>query len=253
MARLTLRFFGELNDFLPYVRRARAFELTVEGSPAVKDVIESLGVPHTEVDDIITNGASVDFAYRVHNGEAINVYPVGWPVEMSSDLHLQLPPPTEPRFILDVHLGRLAAYLRMLGFDSWYANQCDDDELAARAEREGRILLTRDVGLLKRGNVLHGHFVHATTPELQIHEVAHRYALGDKLRPFTLCLRCNGLLVPAARETVMSQLPPKVRDAHDEFQQCSACGHIYWKGTHFERMQRLIDRISGGCVVPPTP
>jgi uncharacterized protein with PIN domain len=190
MTRLTLRFHGELNESLPRRRRDREVAHDVEGSPAVKDVIEALGVPHTEVDAIVVNDAA-DFAYRVRDGDAVAVYPRGWKPAGIVQRHLQPPLPAEPRFVLDVHLGRLAAYLRMLGFDSWYATGAEDAALAELAEREGRILLTRDVGLLKRGNVQIGAFLRASDPERQLAEILERFQLSAMSAPFTRCLRCN--------------------------------------------------------------
>lgn len=243
MTHLTLRFYGDLGDFLPYRRRGREFAHEVEGSPSVKDVIEALGVPHTEVDVILANGASVDFTYRVGEGDLVVVYPAGVAPEGIELNHLQPALPAEPRFILDVHLGRLAAYLRMLGYDTWYATEAEDADLAERAEREGRVLLTRDVGLLKRGSVQLGAFVRGAEPERQLVEVARRFRLSGTFAPFTRCLGCNGPLAAAEKAAVLDRLPPKVSALYDEFQQCGSCGHVYWKGTHHQHMLALIERV----------
>ncbi|HLY32058.1 MAG TPA: Mut7-C RNAse domain-containing protein, partial [Ktedonobacterales bacterium] len=152
--------------------------------------------------------------------------------------------PIEPRFVLDVHLGRLAAYLRMLGFDTLYENHCDDDVLARISSEQARILLTRDVGLLKRGVVVYGYFVRATQPEAQLAEVARRYRLLGLIQPFARCLRCNGLLAPAPKAEVADVLPPNVRDDYEEFRRCQACEQVYWRGTHYQRMQRVIARLA---------
>ena len=244
MSRLTIRFYGDLNDFLLRARRESDIALDVEGMPSLKDVVESLGAPHTEVDALLVNGVSVPLSALAHEGDRIEVYPVGAllpPVPPIS--HLQPEPPLPARFVLDVHLGRLAAYLRMLGFDTVYSNFCDDDVLARISSEELRILLTRDVGLLKRGIVVYGHFVRATQPEAQLIEVVERFALGDSFRPFARCLRCNGVLEPVSPASVADELPSNVARDYDEFFRCRACGQVYWKGTHYQRMHGLIERL----------
>jgi len=242
MNTLTMRFHGNLNDFLPYARRERAFAVSVEGRPAVKDVIEAVGVPHPDVDMIVANDVSVDFRYIVRAGDLIEVFPVGVAVTLTPMRHLCLAPPA-PRFVLDVHLGRLAAYLRLLGFDTRYANACDDDVLARIAHDEERILLTRDVGLLKRGAVIYGAFIRETQPERQAAEVMRRFRLLGAVRPFARCLSCNGLLAPAARTAVAGRVPERILTEFDRFQVCGACGKVFWPGSHYQRMQGLIARL----------
>jgi uncharacterized protein with PIN domain len=246
MAGITMRFFGNLNDFLPLARRERAFTHAVEGRPSVKDTIESLGVPHTEVDAILVNGMATDFTYLVAEGDNIAVYPVFLALEVTPSIHLQ-PMPPAPRFVLDVHLGRLAAYLRMLGYDTLYQNECDDDVLARVSATEQRILLTRDVGLLKRGIVTYGYFVRETQPERQLEEVLRRFGLlAGGTEPFQRCLRCNGLLEPVPKEHVADRVPETVQRDYDEFRACQSCDQIYWKGTHYQRMRGLIARLEQG-------
>lgn len=244
MTPVSLRVFGHLNDFLPYARRQRTFTLHIDSAPSVKDLIESVGVPHTEVDVIAANGASVDFAYLVREDDCIEVFPLSSESNISPVIHLIPQPPQEPRFILDVHLGRLAAYLRMLGFDTAYENACDDPVLAQRSHDEGRILLTRDVGLLKRSLVTHGYFVRETQPERQVEEVVRRYALMSIAAPFSRCLRCNGHPVNVQKAEIADQLVSQVRERYDEFSRCPDCAQIYWKGSHYQHMERLVERLS---------
>jgi uncharacterized protein with PIN domain len=148
----------------------------------------------------------------------------------------------EPRFLLDTHLGKLAAHLRLLGFDTAYTNDASDPELARRSRAEGRILLTRDRGLLKRSSVVHGYHVWETDPERQVVEVVQRFALLDKARPFSRCTRCNGRVEPVAKAQVLDALEPKTRLYYDEFGRCQGCGRVYWKGSHYERIQGLLER-----------
>ena len=156
---------------------------------------------------------------------------------VSTLLGLRPEPLRDPRFVLDVHLGRLAAYLRMLGFDALYRNHCADERLAEISLREHRILLTRDVGLLKRGSVTHGYYLRAAEPRQQLAEVVRRFDLGSMARPFSRCLRCNTPLTRASKEEVRHRLPAQVAALHDEFLRCADCGRAYWKGGHFRRMR----------------
>ncbi len=242
MKSATFRFYAELNYFLPPERARRSFEHPFSGQPAVKDLIESLGVPHTEVDLVLINGNSVDFSRRVKEGDRISVYPVFESINIGPITKVRPEPLRRVQFVLDTHLGRLAAYLRMLGFDTLYRNDYPDEELAAVASRERRILLTRDRGLLKRSRVDHGYCVRAESPFWQLVEVLRRFDLYQSCAPFRRCLHCNGELKTVAREEVEQQLPPRVNRYFDDFRQCGECGRIFWKGSHYKRMQELIDR-----------
>lgn len=248
MMPVSLHIFGYLNDFLPNARRQRIFTVQIDGTPSVKDLIESVGVPHTEIDVIAVNGASVNFTYLAREDDRIEVFPLFAELDIAPVIHLIPQSPQEPRFILDVHLGRLAAYLRMLGFDTWYENACDDPVLAQRSSDEGRILLTRDVGLLKRSLVTHGYFVRGTHPERQVEEVVHRYALMPKAVPFSRCLRCNARTVTVPKVEIEDQLVSQVRERYEEFSRCSDCGQIYWKGSHYQHMERLVERLVADVV-----
>ncbi len=252
MERVDVRFYARLNDFLPPDRRQVTFAAPVEGRVAVKDLIESLGVPHPEVDLILVGGVSVDFAHLVRDGDRIAVYPVFETIDVAPLLRVRPPPLPEARFVLDTHLGKLAAYLRMLGFDTLYRNDAADEALARVSRDERRILLTRDRGLLKRSLVTHGYFVRATAPWDQVVEVLRRFDLFGSLAPFQRCLGCNGLLAPVPKDQVADRLPPKTRQCYDDFRLCEGCGRIYWPGSHHQRMQRLIEDLTRPQS-PPSP
>ena len=246
MGQARFNFHAALNDFLPPARRGAPFAHHFDGRVSIKDMIESLGVPHTEVEAIVVNGEPVGFDYRVRDGDRIAAYPVFRSLDVSSLPALR--PPAwprdgEPRFVLDAHLGTLAGLLRMLGFDTLYRNDYDDADLARISAEEGRILLTRDRGLLKRRQVVHGYHVWATNPEAQIAEVLRRFDLAGRVQPFSRCLRCNGPLTPVAKETVLDRLEPLTRRYYDEFAICSTCDQVYWRGSHFQRMQGLVERL----------
>jgi uncharacterized protein with PIN domain len=235
-----VRFYAELNDFFPPERRQVPFRHFFFGRPTVKDLIEGLGVPHTEVDLILVNGDSVDFGYHVEDGDFISVYPVFESLDISPVSRVRPEPLRRPRFVLDGHLGRLAAYLRLLGFDAYYEPNLPDETLARISSQERRILLTRDRGLLKRSQVTHGYLVRESEPREQLAEVVRRFDLWGAARPFTRCLRCNGELAAVAKVEVEEGLPPKVRERFSEFSRCSGCGRVYWKGSHYERLACLI-------------
>jgi len=240
MAQATFRFYAELNDFLPPSRRQVPFVHRFNGRVSIKDMIESLGVPHTEVDLILANGESVDYRYLVQDGDWISVYPVFESFDITPLLRVRPRPLRRPRFVLDVHLGRLAGYLRLLGFDALYSPDCDDATLAALSRDERRTLLTRDRGLLKRRQVTHGYCVRTTNPREQVREVLRRFDLYRLVAPFSRCIRCNGVLEPVAKQSVENRLPPQVRAHHDDFRICAACGQVYWRGSHYERLQALV-------------
>jgi uncharacterized protein with PIN domain len=239
------RFYAELNDFLPPGRRGKAITHSFRGSPSVKDTIEALGVPHAEVDLILADGESVDFSWAVRDGSRVSVYPVFESIDIRPLVRVRPEPLRETRFVLDGHLGRLAAYLRMMGLDVRWRNPCGDEELARISASEHRILLTRDRGLLKRSAVTHGYWVREVEPKRQAAEVLRRFDLSRSLAPFQRCLRCNDLLRPIRKELVAERLPPRIRERHEDFVHCPSCERVYWRGSHHGRMERLIAEVAG--------
>ena len=244
MKRAGVRFYAQLNDFLPPEKRAQTITCSFDVSGSVKDMIESLGVPHTEVDLILANGEPVDFTYRVREDDRISVYPEFQSIEISPHVRLLPQPLHELRFVADTHLGRLAAYLRMLGFDTWYRNDYADEDLARLSADEQRILLTRDLGLLMRAVVTRGCYLRATEPVLQLRELLQRFNLARVITPFRRCMHCNAELRPVPKETISDRLLPQTRQHFNEFYNCPQCGRIYWKGSHYRHMRRLIESVT---------
>jgi uncharacterized protein len=240
---VTLRFYSELNDFLPKEQRQLNFDHYFNGNPTIKELIESLGVPHTEIDLILIDGVSADFTKQLTGGERISVYPPFKCFDISSLTLVKPEPLSEIQFVLDVHLGKLASYLRMAGFDSLHSNSVSDEELADCSTRERRILLTFDRGLLKRKNVLYGYIVRSRDPKEQLAEVLNHFGLLNRLRPFSRCMICNGVLEKVLKAEVYPLLPAKVREYPDEFTRCQGCRKIYWKGTHYERMNKFLHQL----------
>ncbi|OMC32771.1 hypothetical protein A5742_15590 [Mycolicibacterium fortuitum] len=240
---VTVRAYAELNDFLEADSRDRAVRRPVQSHQTVKDVLEATGIPHTEIDLILVNGDPVRFEHRPAVGDRIAVYPMFEALDIGATARLRPEPLRHPRFVVDVNLGRLARLLRVLGFDVWWSSDADDQTLADISLDQQRILLTRDRGLLKRRAITHGLFVHSQQPEEQTLEVLRRLDLRRRIKPFTRCVRCNGQLAAVAKDEVIDQLEPLTRRYYDEFSRCPACGRIYWAGSHFDKLSRLVDRL----------
>lgn len=250
-ARAWFRFYAELKDHLPPAFRQRGeMEKQFYVPATVKDNIESFGVPHTEVDLVMVNGESSDFSRLIVNGDCVSVYPVFESLDIQPLLRLRPQPLRDPKFVLDVHLGRLAAYLRMLGFDTLYTNDAEDTELVQISSENRRILLTRDRGVLKHSAVTHGYWLRETNSRRQAAEVVRRFDLDRLIRPLTRCMVCNHPLRPTSGEQVRDRVPLAVLEACQSFRECPGCGRVYWEGSHTERMRRWIHELTAGSSGP---
>jgi len=238
VGRVTLRLYGTLNDFLPRESRQRDVVRDAPLPCSVKDLLESSGVPHPEIGLILIDGVPVGFEAPVPAGARIAAYPTLVRLDASALPALRPALPSPPAFVLDGHLGTLARRLRLAGFDALYENHADDEALAERAARGGRVLLTRDVELLKRRVVEFGAFVRATERAAQFVEVVERFDLAPHMRPFTRCPRCNGMLRVATPNEVTARVPERVRQRGGPFMVCASCGHPYWEGSHTARIRQ---------------
>ncbi len=241
-----VRLHGALEDFLSSGLRGTVLRRPIAGRPGAKDVLEAAGVPHPEVALVAIAGRPARLLDRLTPGDRVDAYPFGW----SGPAPVAIPPVAarpagEARFVLDGHLGRLAAYLRMCGFDTAYDRDADDAKIAGLAVAEDRILLTRDRGLLKRGAVRWGAIVRHDAPADQLAEVVARFGLADEVRPFARCLRCSALLEDVGREAIRDAVPARVQREQATFRRCPACGGIYWRGSHHRRMTRLLEATLG--------
>lgn len=245
----TFRFYAELNDFLPPESAGQERTYRFAGQPSVKDAIEAQGVPHTEVDLILANQVSVGFEYHVCDGDRIAVYPVFELFDISPVSRLRQAPLRDVRFVLDVHLGKLARWLRLVGFDAVYRNDFADSDIAALAAKDSRVVLTCDRGLLHRKEITHGYWVRAREPDAQIVEVLRRFQLERRVRPFERCLACNGRIHPVATADVLEELEPKTRKFYHVFRRCEGCGKVYWQGSHYERMVTKLQRVLSGSQI----
>jgi uncharacterized protein with PIN domain len=235
----TLRFYAELNDYLSPKLRRQDIGIHLAGPCPVRHLIETHGVPHTEVEVILINGVSVDLEAPVHDGDLVSVYPMFEALDVSPLLRLRPEPLREPRFFADAQLGRLARHLRLLGFDTRYENSIDDADLVRRAAAERRIILSRDRALLMRRDVTHGCHIRQDDPREQLTYVIRRCDLSRACHPFTRCIECNGRLEAVSKDKVADKLEPETAACFDEFWRCEGCGGIYWKGSHYDRLQQL--------------
>jgi uncharacterized protein with PIN domain len=240
-----IRFYEELNDFLPAPKRKVLFPVVFKSNTPVKSIIEAENVPHAEVDLILVNGHSVAFGEIIKDGDHISVYPEFESLDISPLYRLRPKPLREPQFVLDVHLGKLARYLRMLGFDSLYDTAFEDEELARISSVEKRCILTRDRKLLMRKEVERGYWIRSDKIGEQVKEVIRRFDLGNFIRYFSVCTLCNGLLSPVDETAVRPEYPHHHFLPSTAFYRCERCGHFYWNGTHFSRFEIFINGLLG--------
>lgn len=230
MARATFHFHGELVSFLAPERRAGAFAHHCARAATVKHAIESLGVPHTEAGRLLVNGQPATLDRIVRENDDVEIFPHEGGAAGSEPL----------LFLADAHLGGLARFLRMLGFDTLYDNTIHDREILEIAARERRIVLTRDRELLKCRSLARGCFVHARKPEAQLKEVASRFGLVQHVLPFTRCLHCNLCLEVLERAAAIERVPARIAEHYALFVQCPGCKRIYWEGSHWQRMREML-------------
>lgn len=236
-----IRFYEELNDFLPHAKRKKEFEHRYFGNHTIKDIIESIGVPHVETDLILANGKSVSFNYKPDNNERISVYPVFESLDIKPVTHLRPKPLRNTKFIADVHLGKLAKYLRLVGFDTYYENDLDDDVIVDISLKDKRVVLTRDIGILKNGMLTHGLWIRNQKPKNQLREVINRLNLHNNINPFSRCMNCNGLIEKVNKKDIRYKLKPNTDKHFNNFYRCTKCSKVYWRGSHYEKMINFIE------------
>jgi uncharacterized protein with PIN domain len=239
----TIRCYAELNDFLSRDRRQRDIEYRFDATPSVKDAIESLGVPHTEVDLILVEGVSVGFGHRLADGERVSVYPVFERFDIGNITLVRPEPLRQVRFVADVHLGKLARRLRLLGFDTLYDTGWFDEDLGEISVSDRRVLLTRDRGLLKRRAITHGLYVRSDEPDEQAIDVIRRLHLAGRIQPLSRCPRCNELLEDRSKDEIADLLSPMTRERVNRFKICPGCDQLYWRGAHHGRIHDMVERV----------
>lgn len=154
----------------------------------------------------------------------------------------------EITFIVDSNAGKLARWLRMMGYDALFFNDIEDGRLVDMAMKEGRVVVTRDTQIAKRRVAANGSLRVILTrdddPRTQLLQVMKELSLDCRLRQFTRCLECNRRLVPRSREEVKDLVPPYVFGTQAQYMQCPSCSRIYWQGTHWQRMKRALEEIT---------
>jgi uncharacterized protein with PIN domain len=240
-------FHDSLNDFLSSSKKNTNILYHFDDRPTVKHAIETIGIPHPEVDVILVNNSPVDFFYTLADGDKVEVYPVTAKYEFDETWSLTKDFFTDG-FILDVHLGKLARLLRLLGFDTLYENNYTDKGIVEIAESENRAVLTRDVNLLKHRSVKAGYWLRSQFAEEQCMEVIRRFKLETKIKPFERCVECNGTIMSVSKEAILDRLLPKTILYYYQFFQCNSCKRIYWRGSHYQHMQQLIDKIKSAVL-----
>jgi len=246
MATVTFIFHNYLQQLLK--KKFRAVSLLVhhfDRRASVKDVIESLGIPHPVIDGLTVNGSEAGFDQILLDNDTVEATPLTAPVNPFIPTILRPVPLKKIAFVVDVNAGKLALFLRMLGFDTMYGNEIGDRSLAEISRSENRILLSRDIDLLKRKIVMHGYLLRQQGPREQLIEVMRLYDLSSKVKPLSRCIPCNGLLVPASKESIMDQLEPLTRKYYHSFHICESCGKIYWPGSHQKKINGFINEILG--------
>ncbi len=241
--RPSFRLYAELNDHLPPGCRQREFTIELPEPRTVGAVLETLRVPASDVELILVDGTPADFPCVLLGNERVSVYPVFDSIDVGPVTRVQERPQRRMRFVLDVHLGKLARLLRLLGFDALYRNDASPGDLLASAREEDRILLSRGVKLTEKSGVNAAFRIKTGSPREQLLSVMGRFDLWRSAVPFQRCIHCNALLRDAPKETIVSRLPPKVRAHYEVFRTCPRCRRIYWQGTHYEKMLRFSEEI----------
>lgn len=245
MAQIRIRFYQSLNDFITPALSATEIIHDFDRKASVKDMIESFNVPHPEVELILVNDIAVNFNYIVQDGDSIQVYPADGNPEVKLLFPLRPELSRPPIFVVDANLGKLARYLRLLGFDCLYRNDFDDAAVATIASEQQRTVLTRDRSLLQRRIIAYGYFVRADIPKMQTKEVLKRFDLYSLIKPLTRCTHCNGKLVETGKYEIEHRLRPLTKKYYEKFLMCSGCDQIYWQGSHCVRVKKLLDEFTG--------
>lgn len=246
MNQVYLHFYKELNDFIAPALRHNQISHVIDRKASVKDIIESFGVPHTEVALILANDVSVNFTYIIQGGDVIRVYPSSEYINTKQIQRLRPEPLSIPKYVIDANLGRLARYLRLLGFDCLYRNDYSDEMVAKISSEDERVVLTRDRSLLQRKIIVYGYFVRASIPRIQVHEVLKRFNLFHLIAPLSRCTQCNGKLTKIDKQKIAHRLKPLTKRYYTNFLICSGCGQIYWQGSHYKRAIQLVDNFKKG-------
>lgn len=233
----TLYLTGSLRDFLKEKQQKNPpLNIPFELNPSVKDLIESQGIPHTAIFKLEINKEERPLDYNVRDGDKITPYPFEQVDSATLDDIFVSP----SKFVLDVHLGKLAKTLRLFGLDTSWNTDRKETEILHLSNQQQRMILSRDIGLLRNGEARYGYWIRATDPDRQIHELFERFNISDHIAPFSRCMKCNGVLEETELSQVEERVPPKVREWHSLFYECRNCHKVYWKGSHYKKLQEKV-------------
>jgi uncharacterized protein len=240
---ISVRWYGELNDNLPAEQRYVTSLHRIESGVAIGEFVSKFGILFDRIDLVLVNGVSVDSRHQLKDNDRIALFPVFESFDITSVTKAREHPLRQPKFILDVHLGKLANLLRMLGFDTLYRNDYTDNILCRISLKENRTLLSKDKSLIETESLTHAYLVRNKNSRLQLIEVLDRFQLFALTAPFTRCIECNLTLQKVDMVKILSRIPEKVKEWCTEYQWCSACNRIYWKGSHYQKMQEFISSL----------
>ena len=239
---ITIALSEGLRELLRHGLIDDPIEYRLQRRASIKDIVESLGIPHTEIGAIRVDGRETDFGFITEPGQRIRVNEIKPPFDVTRPSKLRPAPLPAVRFIVDVNVGRLAALLRLTGFDTAYGNRLDDRHIAALAHDDNRVVLTKDRALLKRSKIVFGRLVRAVRPEDQLTETLQFFGLAGPYNLFSRCLRCNRKLTPVAKAAILHRLEPKTKKYFTSFKTCPDCNRIYWRGSHCDAMVAKLEK-----------
>lgn len=235
MPRLKINFPDEFNIFRRKKNKWPEIIYPLEQKTSIKHIIESLGVPHTEIGKIIAEDNEVNFNYIPVNSQKVTLLPIIPPFDVTKPSLLRPEPLQQISFVVDVNVGKLALLLRMLGLDAEYSPKFLDKDILSFCEK--RIVLSKDIGLLECKQIIFGRHVRSVYPDDQLVEIIKFFGINGPFKFFTRCLRCNKKLVPVNKKDILHRLEPKTKKYFDRFKICPQCRRIYWQGSHHEKMK----------------
>lgn len=240
MPQLTFHFHEAFFIFLNRINKKLKIVYGLDRRASIKDIIESLGVPHTEVGKILLGNQEIGFNFIPEESVDLSIFPITPPFDVLNASLLRPEPLDKISFIVDINVGKLAPLLRVLGMDAKYSDGLTDNEISLVAEQERRIVLSRDTHLLKRKQIIFGRMIRSIYPYDQLEETISFFGIKGPFKMFSLCLRCNRELFQVNKEDILHRLEPKTKKYFNSFKMCPECNRIYWRGSHHENIKRRL-------------
>ena len=243
---IIINFHEQLNFFLKRGHKGRGIEYPLTRRASVKDIIESFGVPHTETGCILFNNTPVDFSFIPASCGTLQVDAIPTPFKLRQPSLLRPEPADNIKFIADVNVIKLGKLLILLGFDVVFSPSWSDGKIADMADKTGRIVLTRDTGLLKRSKIVFARRIRADLPYDQLVETILFFGLTPFISFFSRCTKCNKKLKPVSKREVLDLLEPKTKLYFNSFFQCPECKKVFWQGSHYDNILKKIASLGIG-------